>query len=351
MVDDFLSARKILIRFPNWVGDIVMTLPALQALRTSMPDAHFVAMVRSEYFDFTRRIAAVDELIEAPSFSGKNRARNWWQCVKQLRRENIQGAILFSTSFESAFTVWAAGIPVRIGHSTDWRSALLTHRVSPDIVHHRSKGFCSLAETVGTVAHSEASPFLFQAAERQYVDQLFRQLGLNSEAAPIFVNPAAVKIARAWSSRRFEEMVDRIAREQGVPIFVHARHPFVPTEGWPKNPEVHLIKDVTLVQLSELIGRCRLYVGNDSGPMHIAAALGIPSIGIYGPSHPDYTSPYEVTGGSHLAISGFLECSPCRERFFEECPEPPSLDGRPPCLDRVSVETVVQHVRSVLSSS
>jgi len=351
MVNDFLSARKILIRFPNWVGDIVMTLPALQALRISMPDAHFVAMVRSEYLDFTRRIAAVNELVEAPSLSGPNRARNWWQSVQQLRRQDIQGAVLFATSFESAFTIWSAGIPVRVGYATDWRSALLTHKVSLEDVHHRAKSFCRLAETVGAVENSEAPPFLFQAAEQQYVDQLFKRLGLNSKVPPIFVNPAAAKTARSWSSRRFEEMVDRIANEQGVPIFVHARHPFVPTEGWPKNPEVHLIQDVTLVQLSALIGRCCLYVGNDSGPMHIAAALGIPSIGIYGPSHPDYTSPHEVTGGSHLAISGFLECSPCRERFFEDCPEPPSADGRPPCLDRVSVETVVQHVHSVLYRS
>ena len=328
-----------------------MSLPALQALRISMPDAHFVGMVRSEHLDFSRRIAAVNELVEAPSLSGSNRARSWWQSVQQLRRKNIQGAVLFATSFESAFTVWAAGIPVRIGHTTDWRSPLLTHKVSLEGVHHRAKGFCRLAETVGAVKNSEDSPFLFQDTEHEYVDQLFKQLGLNSKAAPIFVNPAAAKIARAWSSRRFEEMVDRIANEQGVPIFVHARYPFVPTEGWPKKPEVHLIQDVTLVQLSALIARCRLYVGNDSGPMHIASALGIPSIGIYGPSHPDYTSPHEVTGGSHLAISGFFECSPCRERFFEECPEPPSVDGRPPCLDRVSVETVVQQVHSVLYRS
>ena len=318
MVDDLSSARKILIRLPNWVGDIVMTLPALQALRVYKPDAHFVAMVRSNHLDFARRIVAINEVVETPHFSGPNRAKSWWQNVQKIRDQKIQAAVLFATSFESALTVWAAGIPIRIGHATDWRSGLLTHKVPVNVVDHRTRGFLRLVEKVGAIPDCESSPLLFKAAEQQYVDLLFKQFGLSSEAAPIFVNPAAAKIARAWSSNRFEELVDRLANEHGdVPIVVHVRHPFVPTDGWPKNPAVHLIKDATLVQLGAIMGRCRLYVGNDSGPMHIAAALGIPSIGIYGPSHPDYTSPHELTNGSHLAISGFLPCSPCREIFFQ----------------------------------
>ena len=110
------------------------------------------------------------------------------------------------------------------------------------------------------------------------------------------------------------------------------------------------IRDATLVELAAIINRCSLYVGNDSGPMHIAAAVGVPTVGIYGPSSPEYTSPRGSAAAPHLAVSAFFPCSPCRERFFDECPSPPTEDGRPPCLDKVAVLTVLEQVTRLLDS-
>ena len=104
------------------------------------------------------------------------------------------------------------------------------------------------------------------------------------------------------------------------------------------------------MQLGAVVERCGLYVGNDSGPMHLAAALGIPTVGIYGPSSPDRTSPRGTLEAPHLAVSAFFECSPCREKFFDECPSPPTSDRKPPCLAQVSVETVVAEVDRMLAA-
>ena len=194
-------------------------------------------------------------------------------------------------------------------------------------------------------------PLTFHRAERTYVDQLFQQAGIDAGARPVLVNPAAAKRPRAWSSERFQQLADRLAeRHEGLPVLVHHHPPFQPGPGWPTHPSIRLVKGASLVQLGALVERCGLYVGNDSGPMHLAAALGVPTVGIYGPSSPDQTGPRGAVQAPHLAVSAFFECSPCRERFFEECPSPPTADGRPPCLADVTVDTVADQVDRLLAA-
>ena len=340
----------MLIRLPNWVGDILMALPAIHALRVHQPQARLVAMVRPVHMELARRIAAFDHVMPAPPPAGRGRLRGWQRAVDALRAERLQAAVLLAPSFESALTARAAGIPVRVGHATDRRELLLTHRVEVDPGQHRTDGFLDLAAALGAPPAPGAPVFGFHEPERGYADDLFRQAGIAGRVRPVLVNPAAAKTPRAWSSERFCRLAETIAgRGDGAPVLVHHHAPFDPPAGWPAHPAIHLVRGATLIQLGAVIERCRLYVGNDSGPMHIAAALGVPTVGIYGPSTPDHTSPRGAPGAPHGAVSARFACSPCRERFFDECPSPPTADGRPPCLDQVQVETVAEEVDRLLS--
>ena len=345
--------ERLLIRLPNWVGDIVMALPAVHALRSHLPAARFVAMARTDHAELASRITAFDAVMPAPPPAGRGRLRAWQAAVAALRAERLQAAALFAPSFESALTARAAGIPVRVGHATDRRELLLTHSVAPDPGKHRTAGFLDLAAALGAAPAADSASLngllSLQPPEREFADDLLRRMGIAAEDRPVLVNPAAAKTPRSWSAERFCRLAETLAdRAAGAPVLVHHRAPFDPPAGWPAHPSIHLVGGLTLIQLGAVIERCRLYVGNDSGPLHMAAALGLPTIGIYGPSTPDHTSPRGGPGAPHHAVSARFPCSPCRERFFDECPSPPSADGRPPCLDQVPLEAVAEQVERLL---
>ena len=327
-----------------------MALPAIQAVRAHKPNAHLVGMARPEHADLVRRISAFDEVVLAPPETGPDRRRAWWAAVRGLRGAKLDTAVLLAPSFEGVLTALLAGIPVRIGHTTDRRSLLLSQRVSVKPDGHRSDGFLDVVAKLGALPVSGTIPFTLQLAERKYAKQLFEREGLDETARPVLVNPAAAKTPRAWSSERFQQLAELIAdRHPGLPVLVHDHHPFKAAKDWPSHPSIRMLAGASLLELGAVVERCGLYVGNDSGPMHMAAALGIPTVGIYGPSSPNRTSPRGSAEAPHIVVSAFLPCSPCRERFFEECPAPPTADGRPPCLDRVAVETVADQVDRLLA--
>ena len=353
------SLRRILIRLPNWVGDMMMALPAIQSLRATCPEARLIGMARPEHVELAQRIQALDEVVAAPPRAGSNRHAAMLAVTRSLRHAKLDAAVLLAPSFEAALTAWLAGIPLRLGHGTDHRAALLSRVVGVRACH-RSDGFQDLVSELvarptdrldGPNGQDGAGGLQVIASDRAYVDRMFTTVGLAGHAPPVFVNPASGKKPRAWASDRFRQLAERLVESHpGISVLVHDHHPFDRPDGWPSSDSIRTVSGTSLVELTAVIERCSLYVGNDSGPMHIAAALGVPTVGIYGPSSPEHTSPRGVKGVTHLPVSASFACSPCRERFFEECPSPPSADERPPCLNDVDVETVTDAVDRVLGS-
>ena len=353
------SLRRILIRLPNWVGDMMMALPAIQSLRVACPKARLIGMARLEHVELAQRIQALDEVLPAPPRAGWNCHLAMLGVTRSLQQARLDAAVLLAPSFEAALTVWLAGIPVRVGHGTDYRAALLNRPVGVRECH-RSDGFQDLVSELGArptdgLGGGDGEGGLQVAAsDRAFIDRMSRMStssGLARRAPVVFVNPASGKKPRAWASDRFRQLAERLAeRHPGVSVLVHDHHPFDRPDGWPSSGSIRTVSGASLVELAGVIEQCSLYVGNDSGPMHIAAALGVPTIGIYGPSSPERTSPRGVKGAAHIAVSASFACSPCRERFFEDCPSPPSADERPPCLNDVNVEMVAGAVDRVLGS-
>ena len=341
---------RLLIRLPNWVGDVMMALSAIRSLRIAFPEARLIGMARPEHLDLARRIAALDEVMAGPPRRGLGRLPTTLKVIQTLRTMKVDGAVLFASSFEAALTVRLAGVPIRVGHSTDHRSILLNRVVRPRDGHYTDR-FSDLVVGLGAEPADSGGELELLEADRAFAGRLFETVACGADARPVFVNPASAKTPRAWASGRFRQLAERIAeRYPGTPVLVHDRHPFDKPEGWPSSDSIRLVSNVSLTELAGVIDRCSLYVGNDSGPIHIAAALGVPTIGIYGPTSSERTSPRGTRGAVHVPVSASFECSPCRERFFEECPSPPTLDRRPPCLNAVSVETVVDAVGHLLEN-
>ena len=342
---------SILIRLPNWVGDLMMAVRAVHALRAVRPDARLVGMARPGHLELADRIGAFDAVVEAPSGGGMNGVASVWSAVHRLRRETIDAAVVLAPSFEAALTARLAGIPVRVGHPTDRRRALLTEAVAVIPGRHRSLGYVDVVARLGALSDVTPPTLALSDDDRRFGDRLVADLRWPADARPLFVNPAAAKTPRAWSADRFQRLVETYAeRRTGQHVLVHERAPFQAPAEWTAHRAIGIVAGATLVQLAGVLERCALYVGNDSGPMHLAAALGVPTIGIYGSSSPGRTSPDPSAPARHVSVSANFPCAPCRERFFTECPSPPTPDGRPPCLDQVTTDMVVSEVDRLLET-
>ncbi len=348
-----MTAHKILVRLPNWLGDIMMALPALQALRAALPSAKIVTMTRPDHAELVRRIDGLDGIVAAAPRNGPDRYRSVLAATRELRQGEFDVAVVLAPSFEAALTVWLAGIKVRIGHDTDHRGALL-NRVVQMRDGHQTDAFCDVvAELDAKPSDTSAGSCRFVCApeERAWAQRFLSEAGLSAEAKPIFVNPAVAKRPRAWSADRFVQLAETlVARYPDLPVIVHHHHPFELPTDWPGQDSIQILSGASLMELVAVVERCRLYVGNNSGPMHVAAALGVPTVGVFGSMSPESTGPRGPGDTPHVSVTANFECSPCRERFFEECPSPPSSDERPPCLNAITVESVIDAVDEVLGS-
>ena len=203
-----------------------MALPAVQALRAALPDARIVGMARPAHVELATRIRGLNDVLAAAPRTGGGRFRASWVAFTGLRRARFDAAVVMAPSFEAALTIWLAGIPIRVGHETDHRSALL-NRVVGVRETHRADGFLDLVREFGIEEQAEPAALELSELDRRFADEFFNGVGVDREARPIFVNPAAAKRPRAWSSDRFRELSDAVASAHpDVPVIVHDHPPF-----------------------------------------------------------------------------------------------------------------------------
>jgi heptosyltransferase-2 len=285
---------NILIRATNWVGDAVMCLPALRAIRGRFPQARIAILAKPAVADLYARESCVDEVIRYNIKPGR--------MARELRVRGFDCAILLQNAFEAAWIAWRAGIPNRIGYSRDGRGWLLTCAVPVprrgEIPRHERFYYLELLRRTGMIERLPESPMIrlehpATAATRGASIALF---GSASE------RPACEQIAQLLDGHR---------------VTNHAGQ-------------------TTLGQFIDLAARCELFLTNDSGAMHIASALGVPTIAVFGATDDDATGP---TGPRAHVVRQPVECSPC---LLRECP----IDHR--CMSRVSADRVVKEALALL---
>jgi heptosyltransferase-2 len=331
---------KILVRATNWVGDAVMSLPALRALRQRFPQARISILAKPWVADLYRREHVCDDLIPytARTLGEKVAA------ARELRPSQFDTAILLQNAFEAAAIAYLAGVPERIGYSRDGRKFLLTRAISvpkPDeIPRHESFYYLELLRRAGIIAELpqndairlEAAP----AARAAGLDR-FHELGLGETV--IGVSPgAAYGTAKRWLPERFAGSAIRMANELGAAVAIFGskderdlcQSVATSVSASIAKPVRNFAGETTLAEFIDLAAACRIYLTNDSGAMHIASALGVPTVAIFGATDDQTTGP---TGPLARVVREQVECSPCLKR---ECP----IDHR--CMTRVSAARVAE---------
>jgi heptosyltransferase-2 len=342
---------KLLVRVPNWVGDCVMCLPALQAIRAREPRAEIALLGRpwvAELFaqqEVADRILVFDHRCAHRGVAGLNRL------IAELRGEKFDGAILLQNAFQAAWLAWRAGIPERIGYARDGRSALLTKATAVpragEIPAHETYYYLELLRRAGWLG---ALPQVTRIALKITDQSRGRaEAKLAASGAPraagrirLAIAPgAAYGAARCWMPERYAAVADRLAAECAADVILF---------GSPEEKEiagriaaamqtrgVNLAGGSSIGELPALLACCDVFLGNDSGAMHVAAAVGLPVVAVIGPTDPQGTAPMTPR---RALVQRKVECSPC---FLPRCP----IDHR--CMTRIPEEDVFAAVRGQLT--
>jgi heptosyltransferase-2 len=336
-----ISYSKILIRATNWVGDAVMSVPALAAIRRRFPTAEIVVLARPWVADIYAGETSIDRVIRYHAARGLHDWGAKWKLARELRRERFDCAILLQNAFEAALLARLARIPKRIGYDRDGRGWLLTDPVAVpkpgDIPRHERFYYLELLRRAGildAIPESEAIRLdgAGQAAGRGELK--FAELGIPLPV--IGVSPgAAYGSAKRWLSDGFAEAASRVAIEQSASVALfgsESERPLCDTIAGAIRARglaaANLAGRTTLREFIDLAAACRLFLTNDSGAMHIASAVGVRTVAIFGATDEFATGP---TGPLARVVREKVECSPC---LLRECP----IDHR--CMTRVTPDQV-----------
>ena len=368
--------RTLLVRGVNWLGDAVMTLPAMQRLRERFPQTTISLLTQAKLQDLWRGQPNIDKVI---SFDSSEQP---WTVGRRLRPTDFDTALVLPNSGRSALEPWFAGIPNRVGYAGRWRRSLLTDPVTfPEHFVRLSKRSSTEVKRLVNGASAEA-PQVSRPGTHQIHHYLHLAAALGCDPSPVAprldIGPAEVDAvfgqlpelanhrprgaggqqtiwlglntsaaygpAKCWPLDRFAAVVRTIPASLNC-VWLH----FGTSSDWDQGEQlkaaskrnvINLAGKTSLRQLMALLKRCRALLTNDSGPMHLAAALGTPVIVPFGSTSPELTGPGLDRHGAHKILRGTVPCSPC---FRRTCP----IDFR--CMTSISVEHVVAAVHSVLA--
>jgi heptosyltransferase-2 len=332
-----MEPHSIVIRGPNWVGDAVLSVPAIKAVRARFPHSKITLMVRPWVGGLFRSAPFIDEVWMRP----RPRVRDWYPTVREIRQRGFDLALLLPNSFESALTVFAAGVPSRVGYVSDGRGFLLTQRVARPIEkRHQVAYYLDLIRSVFGVVEEPTTELVASEAERDGARQLLKSEGLDPEAGLLVLNPgAAFGSAKRWHEDRFAQVADQIVEEfqlQTVVVGSASETPIARRiRDRMKHPAVALTGRTDLETLMGVLSLTSLMITNDSGPMHMGAALGIPTVAIFGSTDAEVTRP---SGPRTHVVKHEVSCSPC---LLRECP----IDHR--CMEAVTVDDVFEAAKAI----
>jgi heptosyltransferase-2 len=315
--------KKILVRSSNWVGDTVMMLPSLVAVRRAFPDAGITVLANPWVMPLLENHPAVDRIMVINKGKGfLSACKELARIVMELRNERFDLAVLFQNAFEAAFLTSLGGVRHRVGYDTDGRGLLLTHKVKRDRVirsAHQVEYFLGLIEAMGWEAE-EKEPVVYVSDEDALsAARMLSSEGIEDQRFVVGLNPgAAYGSAKRWPVDRFAAVGDLASQRWNAKVVLFGsfseRDIAAQVAKLMHADPLNLCGATTLGQAMALIKRCNIFVTNDSGLMHIAAALNTPLVAIFGPTDPNQTSP---CGGRTRMVWRSAECSPCLKQV---CP-------------------------------
>jgi len=339
------APQRVLVKEANWLGDIVMSLPALKATRRAFPEARLSVLVKEEFASFFEGARWIDEVIGYKLSRGARGLADRRSIVSRIRARKFDLAVLFPNSFEAA--LWAALGKVihRAGFSRDARGFLLTHRSRPTpeilAVHQVHYYLDMLRQTLGV--EGEAIDYALDVHEPYRLKM--REWLASRRQRPrgrLYVLAPAVAYgpAKEWPAERYSSLIDLLAdRHDAECVLIGAPGERVKCERIVADSNRGALVAAGEANIGEVMALISLadgFAGNDSGCMHLAGALGIPTIGIFGSTSPTRTAPL---GPRTKVIYHRIECSPCLARTCRF--------GHYRCLTQISAEEVVHSLEEL----
>ncbi len=328
------DVRKVLIRSVNWIGDAVMTTPAMGAVRAAFPEAEITVAANPVVAELFRDHPFCDRVAVFDKKGAHGGIRGLLAFGRELRRERFDLAILFQNAFEAALLAWLARIPRRAGYRTDGRGFLLSHGVpvgSNERRLHHTRYYLEMLGQLGVRGAEGEFPLRLRCGE----EELAWARETAGDGATIAINPgAAYGSAKRWLPERFAAVGDMLAkRMNGRVILVGG-----PSErdvgreiaGAMETPPLNLIGETSVRRMMALLSISSLMITNDSGPMHVAAAFDVPIVAIFGSTDHSTTSPLS---SRCRVVRKEVECAPC---LLRRCP----TDHR--CMRSIEVSDVLE---------
>jgi lipopolysaccharide heptosyltransferase II len=335
-----LKPFRILIRSSNWLGDAVMSVPAVRAIKEGRPDAHVTIAAPAKIAAIWKLVPEVDAILPLPNGS-------LFSAVRSIRRQPFfDAAILFPNSLRVALECWLSGIPRRVGCRGHWRTLLVNQIVreprKPRPQEHHSLRFLRIARECGAQTLNAQGPTLNSDKSRAAAQCLPQTSNIKNQISKIALCPGAeYGPAKRWLPERFAEAAAMIGRQSPVEwiLFGTKNDAAIGQQiaGAIGDHCTNRIGQTTLDQLIDELRQCRLLLTNDTGTMHLAAFVGVPVVAIFGSTEPRLTGPL---GNGHIIVRHHVECSPC---FLRECP----IDFR--CMNAVTAQEVADAVLSMLA--
>ena len=326
---------KILIRGTNWIGDAIMTLPAVASIRATYPQAHMAMLVKPLVADIYKIFSDLDDVI---IYEKKfDHPAGVFGLARMLRDQKFDAAILLQNAIEAAIIALAARIPVRAGYDSDARGLLLSHSVRRTKAIrkvHQVDYYLEMVKALGCVP-VDREMHLEDRINPPDVREILRRFIPDPQKAVIGIAPGATYgPAKKWFPDRFAAVANRLSEKFSAQVILMGGKSDAETarevQSFAGTEFINLCGKTSVREAVYLISQCRLFISNDSGLMHVAGALNVPTVAIFGSTNPVTTAP---AGRKSVIVRHEVPCSPCLKK---ECPS----DFR--CMDLISVNDVLQ---------
>lgn len=341
MRGSYKGVQRLLVKGTNWVGDTIMSFPAVHSLRHLFPHAHISVLVKSRLVELWKTNPNLDEVIPYDMPTGAGRIFGEVQIGRLIKGKAIDLAVILPRSFSSALMVFLGRVPHRIGYNSEGRNVFLTEGIDcpPGLLsRHRMYYYLNLVERLGRCPSPPVPSLSINGKQERWSNEFLLRHGLKGKVL-IGLNPGATYgEAKCWPSERFVALGKRLRDGYGASLIIFgASRP----QEKALNTEIargigagclDLSGRTSLLQLAALLRHCHVLVTNDTGTMHVAAGVGTRVVAIFGPTDPRTTAPL---GEGHVVIRKEVSCSPCLKRV---CP----VDHR--CMNLIEVGEVYNTV-------
>lgn len=345
---------KILVMRYRFIGDTILTVPFLRNLRKAYPGAQIDMVVAPYSSDVLVGNPYVDEFViyDPPTIHAESRGRHSSLRSKvgfilKLRSKRYDKAYVLKRSFSSALIAFFSGAGERIGFDTEKRGFLLTKRVPYRQDRHEVVNFLSVLEADGVPVVDDYLEAWLSEEERSWAHDFLSGSGTTDGQRIIGIHPFSAVPERAWHRDAFIEVANHLGRNHGLRVVLFGGREDVGPAAYFEDhihlPPANAVGKTTLRQTMALLKRCSLLICNDSGIMHLGAALKVPLIALFGPQSPVKFGPW---GKNCTVVYKNFTCSPCRQIFFKECDPSPRM--KPLCMEEITPQEIAEAAVNLL---